>query len=245
MRVLLAVALVLIILEAVLALAFWGGWVWIGGWRGGLILLAGVLLLLALPWIGDLYLDYDSMNNETRMRLSWWGRLVLRTRPTKEIRGRVFFIPWRKKLDRKTAKVEPREDVGRAPQVAWRFVRWGADNFNPVVRMLLAGLQAAHELLWESREFRVYVQAPTQLEPADRTIAGLVGDRTVGPLDLSCGGGGQRRVQVHYRTGLLRATLTLLYMALQGRLHLLASLHKSARKEAAKERLSAGHKEAE
>ncbi len=233
MRVLATVAVILIILEAVLALAFWGGWVWIGGWSGGVILLVSALLLLALPWIGDLHIHYDSVNNQTEVRLSWWGRLTLQTKPTREIRGRVFLIPWRRKLKKK-ARVTRRECE---PERGRKLVGWGTDKFYPVVRALLAVLQATHQLLWESREFSVYVQAPTQIEPADRTIAGLVGARTLGPLDFSCSGQGERRVRVHYQTGLLQGALTLLYMYLQGRPRALASLWKSARIGAAEDKL--------
>ncbi len=244
MRVLVTLALILIFLEAILALAFWGGWVWIGGWPGAVILVAAVFLLLAVPWIGDLHIDHDSLNNQTQLRASWWGRLTLQTKPSKQITVRVLFIPWRKKLEAQKAKAitEHRE---KRTEEGWQLLGLAKGNFNPVVRTLLAVLQAAHELLWESREFKVYVQAPTQIESADRAIAGLAGARTLGPVDLNCGSTGKRRVRVHYQIRLLRATLTLLYMSLQSRPRVLASLWKSARKEAAKERLSTEQKEAE
>lgn len=230
------VALVLILLEVVLVLAFWGGWVWIGGWPGGVILLAGVSLLLALPWVGDLQIDYDTTTNETDLRLSWWGRLTLQTKPLRELRGRVLGIPWRRKLGAKERKARHKERERRAER-GRKLLRWATGNFDPVVRALLAALQAAHELLWESRELTVYVQAPTQIEAADRIITGLVGARIVGPLDLRSAGKGERRVRVHYQIGLLRATLTLLYAFLQGRPRALAALRKSATKQAEKEKL--------
>ena len=240
MRVLVTVALVLILLEVVLALAFWGGWAWLGGWSGGVILLVGVLLLLALPWLGDLQIDYDTRSNEAKVVLSWWGGFTLQTKAIREIRGRFFFIPWRKTFEEKKTILRAKEEEKggeRAREQGRKFVHWGTENFYPVVQALLAVVQGTHELLWESRELSLHVQAPTQIEPADRTIAGLVGARTLGPLDLNCAAKGERRVRVHYQIGLLRAALTVLYTYLQGRPQVLASLQKSAQKQAEKKKL--------
>ena len=60
MRVLLAVALILLFLEAILAFACFAGWHWLGGWPWGAVLVAGVILLIVAPWVGELRVEFDS-----------------------------------------------------------------------------------------------------------------------------------------------------------------------------------------
>ncbi len=244
MRVIVVVALMVILLEVLLAAAFWAGKVWVGGWLGGTILLVAAVLLLVLPWIGDLQADYDTQTGQARLRLSWWGRVTFQPAPTKEMRIQILFIPWRKKLDPRQPKPVRPSDTERQQTLARRLVSGAMGNFEDTGRALIAVVQAVHELVWESGDFGVSVQSPTETQPADQAIAGLVGTRALGPIELSCTADGQRRVQAHYRIGLLRAALTLLYMVLQGRLRRLTSLRQALATSPQHQPRSTTHKEA-
>lgn len=246
MRVFSITVLLVVLVEVILGLAFWAGWAWIGGWPGGVFLLAVVFLLLLLPWIGDLELDYNSRAGQTKIRLGWWGHLTAQTRPGGEVRGRFFLIPWRKKPDKKKLKPEKAEEEERlAREKARGIFRVGADNFEETVRLLLAGLQAGHELLWGARDLSVAVRAPTQIEPADRALAGVVGARKLGPVELDCTASGERQVQVHYQIGLLRAALIGLHLVLEGRPRAVVSSLRSAAKAEQNSKARTEPKEAE
>lgn len=232
MRVFAVAALILLLLEAVLLLAFLAGFYWLGGWLPGVLLCAVVFLLLLLPWLGDLVVHYESAAGRVAVRMSWWGHMTYQGKPDRELRIRVLGIPWRKRMEERKPKEKP--DV--EPEVAqearrrrrWGMMRWGRQNVEQLIRLLLTGLQAGHEMLCASKELRVRVGAPTQISYADQAIAGAVGRRRLGPLELRCAADGERRVTVHYRIGLLRAALTGLCVAAQAKPWKLARAMKAA-----------------
>ena len=235
MRVLVALTVIVILSEVLLGLAFWAGYYLVGGWAGGVIFSGGLVLLVLLPWVGTLEANYDTEGHRLDMRLSWWGRLMVQRAPEPEVRAWALGIPWRKKLE---AKGPPEEaEAEHAEQEAsadhhrgWRQQLGGMD-LQDMTRLVPAALQALTDLLWEARELEVKVQAPTGNDLADTAIAAVVGHRGLGPLDLKCTGTGDRRVHTHFRIGMLRAGLALLYLAIQARPLQLAMKARAAHKE--------------
>jgi hypothetical protein len=211
MRVLGAVALIVLLLQAVLVLAFLAGLYWFGGWLSAVLLCAIVLLLLVLPWMGELAVHFDSAAGNVVAEMSWWGDFTYTWKPKGELCVRVLGIPWRKQMEKREPKRKPRKPRRRARD----SVRWGRENSGRLVQVIAAGLQAGHEMLAGAEELSVEVVAPTQIGYADQAIAGAVGSRRLHQFGLSCTADGERQVEIHYRIGLLRATLTGLYMALQ------------------------------
>ncbi len=231
MRMAAAVALLVLVLELLLALAFVLGSHWVGGWRGGLLVTGAVLLLIVLPWLGDLRIWFDSAGPAATVKLAWWGRLTFRTSPkATELRVRVLFIPW----TRRTAKDEkpdaesaeqpvPEEQVeGEAaaprPRRATVLRRLNADTVEGITRLALSGLQAANHLVWSAAEIKVRVDDVVQQETADRTLERVFGLRGVGPIDIMMATDeGKRRVRLRYRIGLLRTALAGLQVFVEGR----------------------------
>lgn len=224
MRVLGVVALMVVLIEALLAFAFFAGYWWLGGWEAGLLLSGGVLLLLTAPWVGGLVVDYHSDGHRAQARLGWWGTLAFTAKPEREITIRILGIPWRKKLKAREPEEKPDEvdEIERELRRQLRrerraeALRKAAGDWEEIARLLPSGLQLATDLLCDARELQVKVQAPTGNELADGVIAGIVGHRGVGPIDLRCTADTERRVQVHYHIGLCRAALGALYVAIQG-----------------------------
>lgn len=215
MRVLLTVALLLLFLEAVLAFACFAGWQWLGGWPWGAVLVAGVVLLLVAPWVGELRVEFDSQAGAASARLGWWGTARFTQQP-QEIRARLFGIPFRlRPRPKKKQEAEPAEKtLEKPPRPTAR--RRGPD-VQAVVRAAPAGLQLLLDLLLEAREVSVQVRAPSGVTYVDAALSGAVGRREWGPWDVTVAGTGERRVAVRYRIGLLRATLAVLYAVVQGR----------------------------
>jgi hypothetical protein len=161
------------------------------------------------------------------MEMSWWGDVTYRWRPEGELRVRVLGIPWRKRMEEREPRKKRRPRRGR--------MRLGRENAGQLVRVMVSGLQAGHEMLTEAEELSLEVAAPTQIDYADQAIAGVVGSRQLGPLGLSCTAHGERQFAVHYRIGLLRAALTGLYMAADARPWKLAPAMKNGRRAVSKE----------
>ncbi len=210
MRVLVAVALVLVFLEALLALAGWAGYHWLGGWWGAALLGLAVLLLIVAPWLGEARAELDSQAGRLVVSLGWWFALRA-TQDPREVRIRILFVPLR--LRPRTTTPPPSAPPEKVPAKR-RRARPSAAS---VVRMLPAALQALVDLLGEAREVSVRVQAPVQNPYADAGLAAVVGHQQWGPLRLTMIGSGDRALYFRYRAGLLRTTLSLLYCALQGR----------------------------
>ncbi len=224
MRVLGVVALMVVVIEALLGFAFFAGYWWLGGWEAGLLLSGGMLLLLTAPWVGGLVVDYDSDDHRTQARLGWWGALAFSGKPEREITIRIVGIPWHKKLKAREPEEKPDEvdEIERELRRQLRrerraeALRKAGGDWEEIARLLPSGLQLVTELLCDARDLRVKVQAPTGNDLADGVIAGIVGHRGVGPIDLTCTADSERRVQVHYHIGLCRAALGALYVAVQG-----------------------------
>jgi hypothetical protein len=229
MRVFVFVAIKLLLLEALLAFACYAGYYWLGGgWPGTLLVLAVAALIVA-PWIGDLRVDFDSGAGKLRVGLAWWAAMQMSLKPPGEARFRVLFITWRSR-----GKAKPRRRR-RAQAARPSGLSGVAQNLGGLARLAVAGLQALLTLLTEAKELRVRAQGLTQIDAADRALSGLVGAREVGSLDLTLLGSGRRKVEVHYRIGLLRACLAAEYALLEGRpLRTLRRL-RAARQEAAAE----------
>ena len=234
-RVLVAVTAIVVLFEALLALAFFVGYYWVGGWEAGLLLCAGLLLMILLPWLGSLEADYDTDGHRVSVRLSWWARLAAQSKPQREVKGRVLGIPWRKKL--KTEKVAEQteeqelEEETRADQDGGWREQFRGMSVEDMTRLAPAALQALADLVWEAQELRLELHAPTGHGLADTVIAAVVGHRGLGPLDLQCTDTGDRRVRVRFRIGMLRAGLAVLYLAIQARPLHLALRSRAAHKE--------------
>jgi hypothetical protein len=214
----------LFLLEALLALAFLAGFLWWGGWRAGLLCSASLLVLICLPWLGDFELDYDSDPGRLRVTFGWWGLLVSEGKPATprfRLLG-IAFRPRRKKKPSQPKAASPPAPEQAAPATptlerVCETAGWARENLDSVARLLLAALQAGHELLWGAKELQVRVQSPVQYGWADQALASIIGERTVGPVDLQCTASGQRRIRVHYRTAMLNAGLLSLAFLAEGR----------------------------
>ena len=213
----------LLLLEALLAFAFLTGFFWCGGLRAGLLCSASLLVLVCLPWLGGFELDYDSGPGRLRVVLGWWGSLISEGKPITP-RLRLLGItlrPRRKKPSppKAASPAAPEEEAPATPPLesAWEAAWWAGENLESVIRLLLAALQAGHDLLWGAKELQVKVQSPVQYEWADLALASIVRERKVGPVDLQCTALGKRRIRVHYRTAMLNAGLLGLAFLAEGR----------------------------
>lgn len=252
LRVLTAVTVIVILFQALLALAFFAGYYWVGGWEAGALFCGGLLLLVLLPWTGSLEADYDTDGHRVSVRLSWWGRLMVQREPEPIVAGRVLGIPWRKRLKAKEPPEETEEEAEEPDEeeaVAERPSRWRAHlsgmSAQDIIRLVPVALQGIVDLLWEARELKLKVQAPTGNDFADTAIAAVVGHRGLGSLDLRCTATGERRLQVHFRIGMLRAGLAVLYLVIQARPLELALKARARKKEEESQQALAEAKEAD
>jgi len=216
MRVVVAGALMMLLIEVLLGLAFWGGWVWPGGPAGGVTVAAVAALALALFVAGELQFAFDSGSGLIDVRAGWIAHVTVRPEAGgdgRELRSRVLFVSWPRRLDWWTGRglgVAPRRGSARD----WfDAVRRGG---GPLVRVLTAAATALGDLVLDANELSLRVDAPTQVATADRMLAGWIGVRRLGPAALEVAEGDERRLVVHYRIGLLRAALTLLAARVQG-----------------------------
>lgn len=213
MRVLLTVALILVLLEAILAFACYAGYAWLGGGLWGTLLVVAVALMLVAPWMGELRVEADSAAGALAARFAWWGAFSMRSRPRKEFRVRVLCVPMRFRVKpgkkRKPAK-------GRRARRAEAKPR-RRPSAAAVAGLIPATLQVLVDLLLEAREVSVRIQAPVQNSWADGVLAAAIGERRLGSVDLALTGSGKRRVTLRYRIGILRGALALLYLLVQGR----------------------------
>ena len=222
MRVMVAGALLALLVEVLLALAFWAGWGWLGGllggaWGGGLVAALVALVLVALG-SGDLEVDYDSGRGVLDVRVGRLARIVVTEREKnagREIRTRLLFVRWTRIVPARadTSRARAAETAARAPRGEPASVR---ERVESASRALSAAAPALHDLVWESRELSLLVRAPTGIGFADRTLATLFGERNFGPARLTVATGATRAVQAHYRIRFYRAALTLIAALVQG-----------------------------
>lgn len=225
-----ASALLVLAVELLVGLGFLAGWHWIGGLRGGLIVGGVMLLLIVLPWLGELAVRFDSAGPAAAVRISWWGRFFFRETPeASEFCVRVFGIPFRRSkpkqppepvMPAEPSAAEAEAEVLEPParRKGASFLRKvNADTIEGVTRMGLAGLAAANDLLWGAREIVVRLDDLTEREVVDRALHRVFGARGVGPLDLIVmTGDGTRRVRLRYRIGLLRVAMNALQVFVEG-----------------------------
>ncbi|HEY3398156.1 MAG TPA: hypothetical protein VGM19_10925 [Armatimonadota bacterium] len=209
MRVFAVVLLIVLVLEALLGLAFYLGWHW---WHGVLPALAASLVLavlIVLPWLGSLQAEFDSDGNRLAGHLSWWLSFRLCLRPFSG-RLRVLGLPFRLRPPQ-AERAEPKPKCVEKPKR-----RRGRLDIRALVRAIFAGLDAAYDLLWEADEVFLRVEGPVNVPLADAALASVVGTRHWGPCTVVLVAVGPRRVLARYRIGVLRATLILALAALQG-----------------------------
>lgn len=217
MRSILAGVVLALVAQAVLALAFWAGSVWLGMWLawpwGGIALAAAVAALLAIALAGDLELDHDSAAARTDLRFGWVARVTSERRPFEVVtRTRVLFVSWTR---RRAAEDDAQERRSSSAGGSWwSRMRRSAE---PVSRLLSAAAPALTDLIWEAREMRVRIESPTEFEFADRALAALLGRRHLGPLEIQVAEGGARAFQARYRVRLYRAVLIAISVWAQGR----------------------------
>jgi hypothetical protein len=233
----------IIIIEALLAGAFALGFYWLGGWHWGVVFAAVLLLLMALPWVGELKLVFDSVGPKGGVKVGWWGKASFAVgKDATRVILRVMGIPIRRRIERGSAGVaepeagdgeappefepaaaeglaeesapEPEEAVERTP--VWK--RIDSEVVEGFCRVVGSAMGATCELVWGAEEIRVVVEDPAEREVADSIIEEVFGRREVGPADVSiCRRGDGRRVRVVYRIGLLRAALAGLQVVIDGR----------------------------
>jgi hypothetical protein len=211
--------------EGILAFAMVAGIVWLGHVIYGFILMFGAALLMALPLLGDLVIDVNAPPQQVAAEIGWWGRLTYREGEPAELRVRLLGIPYRRRMVRK-----PRAPKRVKPKVELR--RWALANKANLSRLLLAGLQAGNESLWGSEAISVTAGGLTQIDIVDQIISGVIGHRTVGPIDIMAKPEGGRQVSIRYRIGLAQALFIGLFVALQGRPASLVRSYRQAQRRA-------------
>jgi len=207
-RVFSASLLCLVILQVILALVFWAGYTWIGGVVPGALLTAAVLILIVLPWVGELTVVYDSRTQEMNVKAAWWGSARVRFADPRELRLRVCGLPYRRRLAKAAQPVQ-----GPTPNRA----EWARQNLPGLLRFALAALQAANEITLATKQMTVTLNAPTQIDVLDQILAGVIGRRTLGPFTAQALPEGHRRVRVHYRVALRTVAAAGLCVLLLGR----------------------------
>ena len=203
MRVFLTAAILLLIDEAIIGLAFLAGYHWWGGVLRGLLTAAAVIIVGIAPWIGDLVIDFDSASRSGVVRLAWWGRVSLQMGGPRTVRISFLGIPIRR-IAQKPEEPRPRRVIKSQRILRRRMWRWLQRNLERIVPPLLAAGHLAHAFFWDAREIDLTLQSPTQFTLADQMIAKLIGSPKLGTLQLHCLYPGKRRIAFHYRIGLLR-----------------------------------------
>jgi len=235
-----AIALLVLAVEVLVGLGFLAGWYWVGELRGGLIVGGAVLLLIVLPWLGELTVRFDSAGPAGAFKVSWWGRFSFRETPeASQFCVRVLGIPFRREKSKLTPEAPPEtgaagepapapaeaevDEAAEAPGPAERTKaanfarRVNVDTIEGVTRMALAGLAAANDLVWGAREITIRLDDMTEHEVADRALRRVFGARAAGPLDLLVmTGDGRRRVRLRYRIGLLRVAMNAVQVFVEG-----------------------------
>ncbi|MGI5818494.1 MAG: hypothetical protein ACOX9R_10420 [Armatimonadota bacterium] len=249
-----AVTLGVVIVEALLAGAFVLGFFWLEGLQWGLLFSGLLLLLIVIPWLGELKVVFDSAGPRGAVRVGWWGRVSFTdSASATHLVIRIIGIPIRRRIEKKKPEGPERaeeRDVVETPAAAEptaeerapeceakktrvRRARWwerlDSETIEGFGRAIGSAVGATCELVWGADEIRVSVQDPAQRESADAVIEQVFGRRQIGPADLTLArGGGRRRVRAVYRIGLLRAALAGAQVVIDGRVPQLARRMKRA-----------------
>ncbi|GEM_PF-4292986 len=109
-----AVTLGVLIIEILLVGAFLLGFFWLDGWQWGTLFAAVMLLLIVLPWAGELKLVFDSVGPRGAVRVGWWGRASFAVAAEEtRLLVRVLGIPIRKRFPSK-----PKQEPAEKPETA-------------------------------------------------------------------------------------------------------------------------------
>jgi len=112
-----AVTLGILIIEALLGGAFALGYYWLDGVQWGLLFSGVMLLLIVLPWPGELKVVFDSNGPKGAVRVGWWGRASFARRGTAtQLVVRVLGIPIRRRIE--DTKTEPETGDAEEPEQA-------------------------------------------------------------------------------------------------------------------------------
>ena len=213
MRLVVGTALIVLAAEVILAAAFIIGYFAVGGWLPGLLLMLGVLVLMVIPWIGDLAVDFNLADKRTNVKLAWWGRATVEQKHEPKLSVRVLGIPYSKEMRRKMVSKEPEKP--KLFTVA-RVVGWVEGHMRTVGWFLLMGGTSAHMMFWEAKEFKVKLWSATENRILDHILARIIKARKIGNMSLYYMIGNKRQAEVHYQIGLFRAAVAGLYTLLQG-----------------------------
>ena len=225
MRALGAGVLLTLVVQVLLALAFWAGTSWLGRWLvwpwGGVVLAAAALGALAALFAGDLEVEFDSADRRLDLRLGWVARITSREREDEVgriTRTRILFVSWTRRTAQKPAPSRARRERGTGePDEHSSWLTRLRASAEPLSRALTAAAPALHDLVWNSREISLRVESPTQIGIADRALAGILGNRRFGPLDIRFGTSDEHALVARYRVRLYRAAFTALAAFVQGR----------------------------
>ena len=109
-----AVTLGVLIIEALLGGAFALGFYWLDGVRWGLLFSGVLLLLIVLPWLGELKVVFDSAGPKGAVKVGWWGRASFVDRKDgARVIIRILGIPIRRRME----KGKKEQKRGRGPDV--------------------------------------------------------------------------------------------------------------------------------
>jgi len=248
-----------LIIEALLAGAFVLGFYWLDGWQWGMLFSAVLLLLIVLPWLGELKLVFDSEGPKGAVKIGWWGRVSFaQGKKAGRLVIRVLGIPIRRTVGEKkeAAKAaptgepppefepaaeaglaeertpEPTEEKAPAKKEPSWWQKVDSETVEAFCRIIGSSLGATCELVWGADEIRVSVQDPAEQAVADAIIEQVFGRRQIGPADVMITTGDcHRRVRALYRIGLLRAALAGVQVVIDGRAREFAKLMKSKSKQ--------------
>ena len=209
-----AVVLGTVIVQALLTAAFVLGFFWLGGWQWGLLFAGVLLLLIVLPWPGELKVVFDSKGPRAAVRIGWWGKASFRRGPDESMMViRILGIPFRRKMEEKDEAEKPEEpqkpessdmpppkppgadeqmvaepeasEAAKKKRPWWSRVKLpDAQTVEGFSRMAGSALNASNEFIWGAEEIRVSVEDPVQRPLPDATLEQAFGSRAVGPVHV-------------------------------------------------------------
>jgi hypothetical protein len=111
-----AVTVAVLIIEALLAGAFALGFYWLGGFEWGLLFSGVMLLLIVLPWLGELKVVFDSCGPRGGVKVGWWGRAsFVQREDVGHLVVRVLGIPIRRTMGAEGEEAEPEAPSAARP----------------------------------------------------------------------------------------------------------------------------------
>jgi len=214
MRTLKFVAFIVILVESIMAFSFWLGFIWLGGWKGGLFLLLIALMILGLPVIGKLEVECNLLRGITKIKLGWIANIMMSDWTDGEINLRFLFFYWKIRPGSKNGTNKRRYDKMLKTLTLAEIT---CESLESSIRFLMAFFQALNELISEADVISLKIQAPTQIAEADRFLGIVIGQRSLGTFKLNVVGEGNRELVVRFKIGLLKGILIGLNGYLQSR----------------------------